>query len=239
MECCIGTIQGSSKNIALHVSPVTGTVLFVFLLPTLFSFILFSFFRVSGTVRLIRYLMFDRFKQCGFCQQALHVVLRTVWSVNKHFPWCGTVLSVNKHSPWCGNEIVVYKHCPWCGSEIVVNKHSPWCGSEIVVNKHSPWCGSENVVNKHSPWFCSEIVVNKHSPWCDKCIVPMGFLPWEIRVAFPGEYHRRQSRATQPRVRAGCFIISIIHRTLTWTTGCLTCAQMYISASAHGGFRTP
>ena len=57
-------------------------------------------------------------------------------------------------------------------------------------------------------------------------IVPMGFLPWEIRVAFPVESHLRQSRATQPRLHAGCFSVSIIHRTQTWTTGSLTCAQM-------------
>ena len=46
------------------------------------------------------------------------------------------------------------------------------------------------------------------------CIVLMGFLPWEIRVAFPGESKLRESRATQPTVYAGCFRISIIHRTL-------------------------
>ena len=54
----------------------------------------------------------------------------------------------------------------------------------------------------------------------------MGFLPWEIPVAFPGESQLRQSRATQPTVHAGCFSVSIIHRTLTWTTGSLMCAQM-------------
>ena len=47
----------------------------------------------------------------------------------------------------------------------------------------------------------------------------MGFLPWEIRVAFPGESQLRQSRATQPRAHAGCFSGSIIHRTLTWDHG--------------------
>ena len=47
------------------------------------------------------------------------------------------------------------------------------------------------------------------------CIVPFGFLPWESRVAFPGESQLRQSRATQPTVLAGCFSVSIIHRTLT------------------------
>ena len=35
------------------------------------------------------------------------------------------------------------------------------------------------------------------------CIVPLGFLPWEIRVAFPGESQLRQSRATQPTVHVG------------------------------------
>ena len=57
-------------------------------------------------------------------------------------------------------------------------------------------------------------------------IVPMGFLPREILVAFPGESPLRQIRTTQPRVRAGCFCVSIVHRTLTWTTGPLMCAQM-------------
>ena len=33
----------------------------------------------------------------------------------------------------------------------------------------------------------------------------MGFLPWEMRVAFPGESQLRQSRATKPTVHAGCF----------------------------------
>ena len=70
------------------------------------------------------------------------------------------------------------------------------------------------------------------------CIVPMGSLPWEIRVAFPGESQLEQSRATQPTVHAGCFTVSIIHRTLTWTTGSLTCAQMLMHAIAHGCVRT-
>ena len=47
-----------------------------------------------------------------------------------------------------------------------------------------------------------------------KCIVPMQFLPWEFRVAFPGESQLRKSRATQPTVHAGCFNVNIIHRTL-------------------------
>ena len=62
----------------------------------------------------------------------------------------------------------------------------------------------------------------------------MKFLPWEIRVAFPGERQLRQSRATQPTVHAGCLSVFMIQRTLTWTTGSLTCAQMSIQAIAHG-----
>ena len=53
------------------------------------------------------------------------------------------------------------------------------------------------------------------------------FPPWESQL--------RQSRATKPTVHAGCFSVSITHRTLTWTTWSLTCAQMLINAIAHGG----
>ena len=67
----------------------------------------------------------------------------------------------------------------------------------------------------------------------------MGFLPWELRVAFFGESQLRQSRATQPTVHAECFSASMFHRTLTWTTGSLTCAQMLMHAVAHGGVRAP
>ena len=70
------------------------------------------------------------------------------------------------------------------------------------------------------------------------CIVPMGFLPWENRVAFPGGSQLRQSRATQPTVQAGCFSASRIHRTFTWTTESLTCAQTLMHAIVHGGVQT-
>ena len=66
----------------------------------------------------------------------------------------------------------------------------------------------------------------------------MGFLPWEIRVASPGESQLQQSRATQPTVHARCFSVSIIHRTLTWTRRSLTCAQTLMHAIAHWGVRT-
>ena len=56
--------------------------------------------------------------------------------------------------------------------------------------------------------------------------VPSGFRPEEFPVAvafLAGESQLQQSRATQPSVHAGCFSVSIIQRTLTWTTGSLTC----------------
>ena len=48
-----------------------------------------------------------------------------------------------------------------------------------------------------------------------------------------------KSCATQPTVHAGCFNVSIIHGTLTWTTGSLACAQVLLYATAHGGVQTP
>ena len=67
------------------------------------------------------------------------------------------------------------------------------------------------------------------------CTAPMGFLPWRIRVDFLGESILRQNRSIQPTVHAGCLSVSIIHRTLAWITGSLTCAQMLMHAIAHGG----
>ena len=46
------------------------------------------------------------------------------------------------------------------------------------------------------------------------------------------------SHATQPTVHTACFGVSIIHQTLTWTTGSLMCIQMLMHAIAHGGVRT-
>ena len=67
------------------------------------------------------------------------------------------------------------------------------------------------------------------------CIVPMEFLPWEIRVAFPEKSQLQQSRAIKPNVHAGCFSVSTIHRTLTWTMGYLTCARMEMHVVAPRG----
>ena len=71
------------------------------------------------------------------------------------------------------------------------------------------------------------------------CIVPLEFLLWEIWVAFSGESQLRHSLATQPIVLAGCLIVSVIRRTLTWTARSLTWAQMLMCEVAHEGVRTP
>ena len=39
-------------------------------------------------------------------------------------------------------------------------------------------------------------------------------------------------------VHAGYVCIAITHRTLTWTTGSLSCTQMLMHAIAHGGVQT-
>ena len=66
-------------------------------------------------------------------------------------------------------------------------------------------------------WFFTFTVYN--------CIVPKGFLPLEIRLPSPGKACCN-SHATQLTVHAGCFSVSTIHETLTWTPGSLLCTQM-------------
>ena len=43
------------------------------------------------------------------------------------------------------------------------------------------------------------------------------------------------SHATHPTMHAECFSVFIVHQTLTWSTGSLTCAQMKMHVIAHGG----
>ena len=76
--------------------------------------------------------------------------------------------------------------------------------------------------------------VNFLQPFC-----PKGISPTRNSDCFLGESQLRQSRATKPTVHAGCFSVSIIHRTLTWTTGSLMYTQMLMHVIAHGGVRTP
>ena len=65
----------------------------------------------------------------------------------------------------------------------------------------------------------------------------MGFLPWEIRVAFPRESQLQQSRATQPRVHAGCFSVFIIPRTLDTDYGIFDVRTNVNARYAHRGCR--
>ena len=62
------------------------------------------------------------------------------------------------------------------------------------------------------------------------CIVPLGFRPFELWLLFPGKASC-DSHATKLTVHAGCFSVSITHRTLTWITGSLKCTQMLMQGS--------
>ena len=64
---------------------------------------------------------------------------------------------------------------------------------------------------------------------------PFGFLQWKTQVAFPWESQLQQSHTIQPMVHAGCFSVSIIHRTMTWTTRSLTCTRILMHEIAHRG----
>ena len=59
------------------------------------------------------------------------------------------------------------------------------------------------------------------------------FTHGKFRLPSPGKASC-DSCTTQPTVHSGCFSVPIIHRTLTWTTGSLTCAQMLMQAITHG-----
>ena len=58
-------------------------------------------------------------------------------------------------------------------------------------------------------------------------VFPIGISPLRNTSCFPGKSQLRQIRAPQPTVHAWCFSVSRIHHTLIWTTGSLTCAQMF------------
>ena len=64
------------------------------------------------------------------------------------------------------------------------------------------------------------------------------FFHGKFRSLCPGKASYNRAALPNLPVHAGCFSISIIHRTLTLTTGFLTCAQMLMHAFAHGGVRT-
>ena len=63
--------------------------------------------------------------------------------------------------------------------------------------------------------------------YCPNDISPMGnsgCFPW--------------GKPAATTVHAGYFSVSIIHQTLTWTTGSLMCAQILMHANAHRGVWT-
>ena len=84
-------------------------------------------------------------------------------------------------------------------------------------------------------WSCALDTLKK----LNNCIAPLGFLTWEIWVTLPGKIQQQQSYATQPMVNAGCFSFSIIHQTMTWTTGPITCAQIVMHISLLVGALSP
>ena len=69
------------------------------------------------------------------------------------------------------------------------------------------------------------------------------FLPCKIRFAYPKESQLQQRRATQSQLiktHGGSFRVSVIHRTLTRTTGPLTCVGHYSYACEYArGLGTP
>ena len=75
-------------------------------------------------------------------------------------------------------------------------------------------------------------------------VVPMGIFPWEIQLAFPPKSQLQQSRyptLINYNEHAGSFHVSVIHRTLTWTTQDLLRAHVIILVRAytHGALGTP
>ena len=91
-------------------------------------------------------------------------------------------------------------------------------------------CGG-GVISPHGPFFFLRL-------YCPTGIFPMGNSGLFSPLPPPHQKKKsqpRQSRATHPTVHTGCFSVSIMHRTLTWTTRYLTCTQMLVHAISHGG----
>ena len=65
--------------------------------------------------------------------------------------------------------------------------------------------------------------------FCIHFVVPMGIVPMGSACHFPlGKPAATESRyptLSNYKVHAECLSVFIIHRTLTWTTGSLTCAR--------------
>ena len=59
------------------------------------------------------------------------------------------------------------------------------------------------------------------------------FLLWKIRVAFPKEIQLPNPKQNNYKAHAGSFRVSTIHRTLTWTSGSLTCVPDHSYACVY------
>ena len=124
--------------------------------------------------------------------------------------WCPDAPVCSRHA-FCGNfkDPVVHVRLRWIMETL---KHQP-CTVGCVERLCRSWL---------SPWRATRI---SYRLYCPKEISPMG-----NSSAFP-----RGKPATQPTVHAGYFSVSIIHQTPTWAISSLTCAQMLMHATAHGG----
>ena len=61
---------------------------------------------------------------------------------------------------------------------------------------------------------------------------------WDFSHGKFAALHSCNNLATQPMVHAGCFSVSIIHQTLTWTTGSLKCARLLMHVNAHNPIKS-
>ena len=61
----------------------------------------------------------------------------------------------------------------------------------------------------------------------------------KFRLPSPGKSSCNRVALPNLECVLGVFSVSIAHRTLTWTIGSLSCAQMLMHAIAHGVVRTP
>ena len=119
--------------------------------------------------------------------------------------------------------------CMWTFSIISKDKI---CGSLWYC-----WC-PVSILNSFSPKYFLGILYFVHF------VVPMGIFPWEIQLAFPPKSQLQQSRyptLINYNEHAGSFHVSVIHRTLTWTTQDLLRAHVIILVRAytHGALGTP
>ena len=193
---------------------------------------------------------------------ALGILLMTheVW-FSAGYSWHTTCSSVpTTHDTWAGVLCIqLVTQALWfcvyflwhmsCGS--VHTTHDTW--SVVLCMTHELWacayysqhmscsfvhvtCNTWPVVlcilcMTHDLWF----VHNNYDSWAvillvffHNCIIPLGFLLLSLGKA------SCDSPTAQPTVHAGCFSVSIIHQTLTWTPVCLTCAQTLMHAVARG-----